>query len=110
MKAPQPRPESPDIKVYTKEEMEAEVVLHLRVLGACIKGRRKARGFSQKTLATRSHVSRGEIQHNEHGRHGMTEGTKKRICMAMGISIMELDAEVDRVEHEWKAEGRDKKK
>ncbi len=40
----------------------------------------------------------------------MTEATKKRICLALGNSIMELDAEVDRVEHEWKADGRYKKK
>jgi hypothetical protein len=40
----------------------------------------------------------------------MTEGMKKRLCVALGISMVELDGEVDRVTREWKADGRDQEK
>ena len=110
MKAPQPRPKLTVIKALTREEMAAEVDLHLRVLGWCVKHRRIGRGLSQEDLASLAHVSRGEVQHIEHGRHSMTEGMKKRLCVALGISLVELDAEVDRVTREWKADGRDQEK
>jgi ribosome-binding protein aMBF1 (putative translation factor) len=110
MKTRQPRRISPVIKVLTQAEMDAEVELHLQVLGWCVTRRRKALGLSQEELAALAHVSRGEIQHNEHGRHGMTESTKKRICLGLGISVVELDAEVQRVTMEWKADGRGLKK
>lgn len=84
--------------------------LHLRVVGDCVTRRRKAQGKSQEDLAALAHVSRAEVQHIEHGRHSMTEGIKKRICLGLGISQLELDAEVQRVESEWKAEGRNQKK
>jgi hypothetical protein len=36
----------------------------------------------------------------------MREGTKLRLCVAFGISIIELDAEVDRVKQDWRKNGR----
>ena len=90
----------------SRAEMDAEEQLHLEVLGWCVKQRRLARHLTQDELADLAHISRGEVQHVEHARHGMREGTKKRLCVAFGISIIELDAEVDRVTQEWKQNGR----
>ncbi len=89
-----------------RDEMDAEEKLHLEVLGWCVKQRRLSRHLTQDELAKLAHVSRGEVQHVEHARHGMREGTKLRLCVAFGISIIELDAEVDRVKQDWRKNGR----
>ncbi len=58
----------------TREQMEAEERLHLRVLGWCLKQRRRSCHLSQVDLAALAYLSRGEVQHLEHARHGMREG------------------------------------
>lgn len=88
--------------ILTRHEMDEAERLHLRVLGWCLKQRRLARRLTQSQLADRSHVSRGEVQHAEHGRHRIGEGVKFRLCKGLGISIMELDAEVMREEAAWR--------
>lgn len=88
------------------EEMDEEVRLHLEVLGWCVKQRRLGCHLSQEQLAELAHVSRAEVQHVEHARHSIGEATKLRLCMALGISVVELEAEVDRVKHEWTKNGR----
>lgn len=91
---------------FSRQAMDEAERLHLQVLGRCLKQRRLARGLSQSALAGLSLVSRGQVQHAEHGRHSMREGTKFRLCVALGISIPELDAEVAREETGWPAAGR----
>lgn len=86
----------------TREEMDREEQQHLEVQSWCLKKRRLACHLSQKQLAEKAHVSRGEVQHLEHGRHGMREGTKLRLSLALGTSVLEMDAEVARVKQEWK--------
>lgn len=88
--------------ILTQHEMDEAEDLHLRVLGGCLKQRRLARGLTQARLAALSHVSRGEVQHAEHGRHRIGEGVKFRLCSGLGISIVELDAEVAREESGWR--------
>ena len=85
--------------------MDAAEKLHLRVMGWCVKQRRMGRHMSQIDLAGLAHVSRGEVQHVEHARHAMREGTKFRLTTALGTSVIELDAEVVRVKQEWKDHG-----
>ena len=89
----------------TRDEMDAAEKRHVRVVGWCLKQRRLGRHMSQIDLADLAHVSRGEVQHVEHARHGMGEGTKFRLTTALGISVLELDAEVMRVKQEWKDHG-----
>ena len=89
----------------TRDEMDAAEKRHLRVVGWCLKQRRLGRHMSQIDLADLAHVSRGEVQHVEHGRHAMREGTKFRLTKALGTSVIELDAQVVRVTQEWKDHG-----
>jgi DNA-binding XRE family transcriptional regulator len=86
----------------TREEMDAEEELDIQVQSWCLKRRRLACHLSQRQLAALAHVSRGEVQHLEHGRHGMREGTKLRLSLALNTSVVEMDAEVARVKQEWK--------
>lgn len=90
----------------SREEMDAEEQRHLEVLGWCVKQRRKALNLSQDDFADLAHISRSEEQHIEHARTNIREGTKKRLCMALGISVVELDAQVQRVGDDWKHSGR----
>ena len=85
--------------------MDAEERLHLRVLGWCLKQRRRGCHLSQVALAALAYLSRGEVQHLEHARHGMREGTKFRISIALDTSVVEIDAEVVRVKQNWKDHG-----
>lgn len=78
---------------------------HWRVLAHCLKRRRLAAGLSQQDLADRSGLSISEIQHIEHGRRHPKTGTQKRLCLAFGISHLELMSEVERVEREWAGRG-----
>ena len=90
----------------SRDEMNEEVQLHLEVLGWCLKQRRLGRHLSQEELAALAFVSRAQVQHVEHARHGIGEATKFRLCLALGISVVELDAEVDRVKQDWRKNGR----
>lgn len=89
----------------SRQEMDDEEALHLQVLGWCVKQRRQGQHLTQEEFADLSHVCRAQIQHVEHARHGMREGTKFRLCTALGISVIELDAEVDRVKQQWRKNG-----
>jgi len=91
--------------ILKSHEMDEAESLHLQVLGWCLKQRRLARGLTQAQLACCAHVSRGEVQHAEHGRHRIGEGIKFRLCAGLGISIVELDAEVAREEAGWRRNG-----
>ena len=82
-------------------EMDAEVELHRMVTAWCLIRRRKGAGLSQVELAEKAYVSRATVQHTEHARHGLSDTSKLRICTALGISTMELDAEIQRVKFEW---------
>jgi hypothetical protein len=89
----------------TRIQMEALEKRHLMVVAWCLKQRRLNAHLSQVELALEAYVSRGEVQHVEHWRHGMREGTKFRLCTALDISIIEMDAEVMRVTQTWKEKG-----
>jgi len=90
----------------THTELDVEESLYIHVVTYCVMRRRLAMNMSQDELAARAGLSRGAVQHLEHGRHGSRMGTEKRICAALCISVLELEAEVQRVSLEWKAEGR----
>lgn len=92
--------------LLSRDEMDDEEKLHLEVMGWCLKQRRLGKHLSQEQLAELAFVSRGQVQHLEHARHGMRPGTKLRICHALGISTVELEAEVCRVKEEWRKYGR----
>ncbi|MFZ4593292.1 MAG: helix-turn-helix domain-containing protein [Verrucomicrobiaceae bacterium] len=72
-----------------------------RVIGHCVRERRRALHWSQADLAARTGLSRGEIQHIESHRRNPRVGTLKRLCKAFGISYMEFVAQTERVEQEW---------
>ena len=85
----------------TSAEMDAEVELHRMVTAWCVTRRRKWAGLSQDELAKKAYVSRATVQHAEHARHGLSDTIKLRICMALDITMTELDAEIQRVKSEW---------
>jgi transcriptional regulator with XRE-family HTH domain len=89
----------------SRQQMDEAEHLHLRAVGWCLKQRRLARHLTQDQLAALAHVSRSVVQHAEHGRHAMGEGVKYRLCTGLGITIIELDAEVARVESDWRQHG-----
>lgn len=89
----------------SSQQMEDEENFYRKVRGWCLKQRRLAQHLSQTELAERAHVSRGQIQHAEHGRHGQRDGTKFRHCTGLGISVMELESETLRVMEDWRRHG-----
>lgn len=91
--------------ILTRQQMEAEMEFHQLALGWCLKNHRLALGLAQEAFALRCHVSRAEVQHAEHARHGLREPTRLCFCLGLGISETELVAEVERVKHTWAIDG-----
>ena len=60
----------------SRDELDAEVKLHLYVRSYCLVQRRKAAGLSQDALADRAGLTRGSVQHAEHARTGMNDATR----------------------------------
>jgi transcriptional regulator with XRE-family HTH domain len=89
----------------TRQEMEAEMEFHQVAFGWCLKRRRKAMRLAQDELADLCHVSRAEVQHLEHARHGMRDPTRLCFCIGLDVSESELVAEVGRVKLEWAVRG-----
>jgi transcriptional regulator with XRE-family HTH domain len=85
----------------THDQMEAETEFHQLAVGYCVKRQRVKLDLSQEELALRCHLSRGEVQHIEHARHALREPTRRRLCLGMGLSELELVAEVGRTEMAW---------
>jgi transcriptional regulator with XRE-family HTH domain len=89
----------------TRQQMEAEMEFHQLAFGRCLKRRRLELGLAQEEFAAQCHVSRAEVQHAEHARHGLRDPTRLCFCLGMGITEMELLAEVERVKTEWALHG-----
>ena len=89
----------------TRQQMEAEMAFHQLAVGWCLKRRRLEQGLSQEAFALRCHVSRAEVQHEEHARHGLRDTTRLCLCLGLGITELELMAEVGRVKSEWAIHG-----
>lgn len=89
----------------TRQQMEAEMEFHQLALGWCLKRRRLALRLAQEQFAALCHVSRAEVQHAEHARHGLRDPTRLCFCLGLGISEIELVAEVGRVKQEWAIHG-----
>lgn len=78
---------------------------HQFALGWCLKRRRLALHLPQEEFAERCHLSRAEVQHAEHARHGLRDPTRLCLCLGMGITEIELVAEMDRVKSGWAIHG-----
>jgi len=89
----------------TRQQMEAEMEFHQVAFGYCLKKRREALNLPQDEFAELCHVSRGEVQHAEHARHGLRDPTRLCFCLGLGISETELVAEVERVKQDWALHG-----
>ena len=85
--------------------MEAEMAFHQLAVGWCLKRRRLEQGLSQEAFALRCHVSRAEVQHEEHAQHGLRDTTRLCLCLGLGITELELMAEVGRVKLDWGLHG-----
>ena len=81
--------------------MEAEMAFHQLAFGWCLKRRRLELHLAQEQFAALCHLSRAEVQHAEHARHGLRDPTRLCFCLGLGISEIELVAEVDRVKQAW---------
>ncbi|MBP8256023.1 MAG: helix-turn-helix transcriptional regulator [Opitutaceae bacterium] len=62
--------------------------------------------LTQAQLARGGGLSPSEVQHIERGRRHPKTETQRRLCAALGITLLELMAEVDRVQREWERQGR----
>ena len=89
----------------TRQQMEAEMEFHQLALGCCLKRRRLALHLAQEEFAERCHVSRAEVQHAEHARHGLRDPTRLCFCLGLGITEIELVAEVEREKLAWAIQG-----
>jgi len=86
--------ESDPMKAHDPDLPEDEQFLI--VLGQCVSRRRLAQGLTQDELATRSGLSRAEIQFIENAGRKPKVATVRRCCTGLGISFMELIAEAER--------------
>lgn len=89
----------------TRQQMEAEMAFHQLAFGWCLKRRRLERHLAQEEFAVQCHVSRAEVQHAERARHGLRDPTRLCFCLGLGISEIELVAEVGRVKQDWAFQG-----
>ncbi|MBL9185761.1 MAG: helix-turn-helix transcriptional regulator [Verrucomicrobiaceae bacterium] len=89
----------------TRQQMEAEMAFHQLAFGYCLKRRRLELHLAQEQFAAQCHVSRAEVQHAEHARHGLRDPTRLCFCIGLGISELELVAEVERVKQTWAIQG-----
>lgn len=89
----------------TRQQMEAEMEFHQLILGWCQKRRRLALHLPQEEFTALCHVSRGEAPHAEHARHDLRDPTRLCFCLGLGITEIELVAEVERVKQAWAVEG-----
>jgi transcriptional regulator with XRE-family HTH domain len=78
-------------------DLETQLRVTLIILGKCIQRRRKGRGLSQREFACKAGLSRSEVQFIESAGRDPRYSTIRRCCVALGISINELDAEVERL-------------
>lgn len=67
-----------------------------RFIGVTVRARRKLAGLTPETLALRAGVSRAAIQFVENGRRMPGVELLERLCMGLGITLLELLAEADR--------------
>jgi transcriptional regulator with XRE-family HTH domain len=89
----------------SRDDLDAEVKLHLYVRSWCLMQRRKAAGLSQDGLAEMAGLARGSVQHCEHGRTGMNDATRFRLLLALDLSEPELDGQIMRVKQKWRQHG-----
>lgn len=85
---------SQDARNEPNEEQQAED--YLKLLGNCIRQRRLKLGLSQELLAKAARISRTEQQYIEGASRRPKVDTLLRCCQGLGISLIELLAEVDR--------------
>ena len=81
---------------HESEEADQAARDYLMELAAALKERRLKAGLSQHELACRAGVSRSEVQGIEAGRIEPKRSTQERLVTVLGISLAELDAEVNR--------------
>ena len=65
-------------------------------LGAAIRERRKALGFTLSTMSEKTGVSLGYLSQIELGKNSASIETLYRICLALGIKMSELFTSVQR--------------
>ena len=83
--------------MYPNMTMDELEEWHWKALSICVLQRRKEANLTQVKLAKKAGVSTSEIQHIERERRGPRTGTLMRVCVALGISLLELIAQVERV-------------
>ncbi|MBL9183016.1 MAG: helix-turn-helix transcriptional regulator [Verrucomicrobiaceae bacterium] len=89
----------------SRDELDAEVKLHLYVRSYCLILRRREAGLSQDELADRAGLARGSVQHAEHARTGMNDATRFRLLHGLDLCEPELDGQIMRVKEKWRRNG-----
>jgi transcriptional regulator with XRE-family HTH domain len=79
---------------------EQQIEDYWKLLGDCIRQRRLKLGLSQEQLAKAARISRTEQQYIEGATRRPKMDTLQRCCQGLGISLIELLAEVDRCQLE----------